>query len=144
MFSIFQKDQYKKSIGFEDVKTAVRLPTEYLLINTMNVGEQDIRIKNTIDISEEETIINKILSIYSEPDKPIIIYGKNSMDNNTIKKYDQLVHLGLKDVYIYYGGLFEWLLLNEIYGDEEFPLNKHGCVDLLKYRPLPLFNKNML
>ena len=83
---------------------------------------------------------NKILYVYSEPDRPIIIYGKNSTDSSAIKKYDQLVKLGIKDVYIYYGGLFEWLLLNELYGNEEFPVTNNSNIDLLQYRPKSLFN----
>ena len=38
-----------------------------------------------------------------------------------MKKYEQLVGLGFINVYIYPGGLFEWLLLQDIYGSDDFP-----------------------
>jgi rhodanese-related sulfurtransferase len=140
MFSIFQKDSYRNSIGFEDIKIAIKSTSKYIIINTLELNQQDILIENTVNVSEEENIINKILYVYSEPDRPIIIYGKNSTDSTALKKYDQLVKLGIKDVYIYYGGLFEWLLLNELYGNEEFPVTNNSNVDLLKYRPKSLLN----
>ena len=140
MFSIFQKDLYRNSIGFEDIKIAIKSTNKYIIINTLELNQQDILIENTVNVSEEENIINKILYVYSEPDRPIIIYGKNSTDSTALKKYDQLVKLGIKDVYIYYGGLFEWLLLNELYGNEEFPVTNNSNIDLLKYRPKSLFN----
>lgn len=140
MFSFYQKDSYRKSIGFEDIKLAIKNRNDYILISTLDVNQQDILIENTLTASEEETIINKILYVYSEPDRPIITYGKNSTDSTALKKYDQLIKLGIKDVYIYYGGLFEWLLLNELYGNEEFPVTNSSSIDLLKYRSKSLFN----
>ena len=38
-----------------------------------------------------------------------------------MKKYDQLIGLGFVNVFIYPGGLFEWLLLQDIYGYDNFP-----------------------
>ena len=36
-------------------------------------------------------------------------------------------------MYIYSGGLFEWLLLQDVYGKDEFPTM--GCeLDILKYK----------
>ena len=85
--------------------------------------------------NNEEEVINNMLNDYNVPNKPIAIYGKNTSDKSVEKKYDQLLKYGFKELYIYYGGLFEWLLLNEIYGYEEFPLNKnHSNIDILKYR----------
>ena len=84
------------------------------------------------------TRINNILNDYRIPDMPIVVYGKNCADMSVEKKREQLLGFGLKDVFIYYGGLFEWLLLNELYGDEEFPLQGNKCgnhADILKYRP---------
>lgn len=139
MFSIFQSKS-KERIGFEDIKITITNPTKYILINTLNIGEQDILIKNTIYYSEEENLINTLINNYNIPDKPIIIYGRNCCDNSVEKKYDQLIKLGLREIFIYYGGLFEWLLLNELYGNEEFPLNgEHSKIDILKYRPINSF-----
>jgi len=46
---------------------------------------------------------------------------------------NQLANLGLKNVKVYYGGLFEWLCLQEIYGAELFPTTSQET-DLLKYK----------
>jgi len=77
--------------------------------------------------------MNKIIDTFNY-DK-IYIYGKNYMDISTNKKYEQLLSLGLKNVYIYGGGLFEWLLMQDIYGDECFPTTSKE-LDILKFRPI--------
>ena len=57
-----------------------------------------------------------------------------------LKKMMKIIKFGHSNVFIYYGGLFEWLLLNELYGNEEFPLNKdHNSIDILLYRPSSTF-----
>ena len=61
----------------------------------------------------------------------IIVYGMNSTDETIVKKYDQLIGLGFTNVYIYLGGLFEWLLLQDIYGLEEFTTTSKQ-LDILK------------
>ena len=63
----------------------------------------------------------------------IVIYGENCTDSKVIEKYNQLYKLGLTNLYVYIGGLFEWLLLQDIYGDEEFPTTSK-IVDILKYK----------
>ena len=37
-------------------------------------------------------------------------------------------------VYLYLGGLFEWLLLQDIYGFDDFPTTSRQ-LDILKYKP---------
>ena len=64
----------------------------------------------------------------------IIIYGLNSNDEKVYSKYEQLVKLGAKHVYIYNGGMFEWLLLQDVYGRELFPTTLRE-LDILKYKP---------
>ena len=73
----------------------------------------------------------------------IIIYGMNSCDISTIKKYDQLIGIGFYNVYIYQGGLFEWLILQDIYGKELFPTTSSES-DFLKYKGSSHFNIKML
>jgi len=68
------------------------------------------------------------------PDKKIIVYGKNDLDLSPDLKYDQLLHCGLVEVFIYHGGMFEWLLLQDIYGVSLFPTTK-GLLDILKFKP---------
>jgi hypothetical protein len=41
------------------------------------------------------------------------------------------------------GGIFEWLMLQDIYGEEMFPTNKKE-LDILKYKPVPILNISLL
>lgn len=127
-----------KKIGFEDVQYAISRQNQFILINTINTNEQDCLIKNTIDIFLEEKKINEIMDNYLFKQYKIIIYGKNSTDSSVEKKYNQLIGLGFHEVYIYYGGLFEWMLLQDIYGKEEFPTTSI-IIDILKYKPMKIF-----
>ena len=68
----------------------------------------------------------------------IIIYGKNVNDISIYKKYTQLVELGFENVYVYPGGMFEWLLLQDIYGDDLFKTTAKE-LDILKYKPINQF-----
>lgn len=121
-------------INFEDVQHAIQYSNEYLIINTLPLTEQDILIQGTIRGFQEEHIINEMLTKSNVPDKKVVLYGKHANDETTLKKYKQLISLGIADVFIYSGGLFEWLLLQDIYGEKSFPTTKK-TLDLLKYRP---------
>ena len=57
----------------------------------------------------------------------------NSCDNSLIKKYNKLNKLGFSQIYVYPGGIFEWLLLQDIYGEDSFPTTKKE-LDILKYK----------
>ena len=102
-----------------------------LFINTLDYSKQDCLIKNTIHASKEEEILNKYLK--DNISIKILIYGENCIDNKVITKYNQLYKLGFTNLYVYIGGLFEWLLLQDIYGDDEFPTSSK-IIDLLKYK----------
>jgi hypothetical protein len=101
-----------------------------LLINTLNYDKQECLIKNSIVASSEEDIVNKYLK--TNKSIKIVIYGENCSDNKVIYKYNQLYKLGFVNIYVYLGGIFEWLLLQDIYGDEEFPTTSK-ILDILKY-----------
>lgn len=101
-----------------------------LLINTLDNDKQECLIKNTISASNEEDLINKYLK--RNKSIKILIYGENCSDNKVISKYNQLYKLGFVNLYVYLGGIFEWLLLQDIYGDDEFPTTSK-IIDLLKY-----------
>ena len=73
----------------------------------------------------------------------IIIYGKNAHQTKLFKKYEQLLKLGFINVYIYPGGLFEWLCLQDIYGKENFPTTTDE-LDILKFKAPSIFNDNLL
>lgn len=121
-------------VNFEFIKNNM-YNNEYIIINTLQENNQNILISNTLSIENEIKKLNTYIK--QNNNIKIIIYGENSNDNNIIKKYNQLERLGFKNIYIYLGGLFEWLLLNEIYGEENFPIinkNNELIIDLLKYK----------
>jgi len=107
---------------------------KYAIINTLDKNLQTCLIQNTIPICDEENVINSILKDKYSNIITIIIYGLNSNDDGVYSKYDQLVKLGIKNVFIYTGGMFEWLLLQDVYGRELFPTSSKE-LDILKYKP---------
>ena len=137
LYTWFHKKTARK-IGFEDVKYAIAHENSFLLINTLPVSEQKCLIKTTLDWNLEEQTLNEMLNQYST-NRRIIVYGRNSADTTVEKKYEQLMQLGFTDVSMYSGGLFEWMLLQDIYGDAEFPTTSRE-LDVLKYRPHKTFD----
>jgi len=133
--------QSMQKINFEDIQTACKNPEIYLLINTLPESEQNCLIVNTVQAQKEEQIINH--HMYSSKRIRILIYGRNSSDEKVYKKYDQLVKLGFSNVFIYLGGLFEWLMLQDIYGYDEFPTTIKQ-IDFLKYKPPPKLNISLI
>lgn len=122
-----------QKVNFENIQEMLKIPSpsEYVLINTLPSNQQDCLINTTIIASNEESVINKHLNNKNKNIK-IIIYGKNCNDSKLHQKYTQLQTLGFSNIYIYIGGLFEWLLLQDIYGASEFPTTSRQ-LDILKY-----------
>ena len=120
-----------QKVNFENIQEMIKTSTGYVLINTLPLNQQDCLIPTTILASDEETVINKHLNNKNKNIK-IIIYGKNCSDSKLNQKYTQLHGLGFSNIYIYVGGIFEWLLLQDIYGASEFPTTSKQ-LDLLKY-----------
>ena len=123
-------------VSYEDIQMIVyrnnHIPHSTILINTLPPSLQHCLIKTTVDIRIEEQLMNKCLM--SNPNVMIIIYGKNSTDITILHKYEQLVKLGFTNVHIYTGGIFEWMLLHEIYGKDLFKITRYE-IDILRYRP---------
>ena len=134
--------QSTQKINFEDVQYVMNNSQSHLLINTLNDTEQECLIVNTTNIKNEETLMNKLLQSGSK-NINIIVYGRNCNDDKIYIKYNQLKSLGFYNVYVYVGGLFEWLMLQDIYGDKEFPTTKKE-LDFLKYKPNKVLNIQLL
>ena len=118
-----------KKINYEDIQYAIK--NNHIIINTIDENNQTCLIKGTLNINEELSFFNN-----KNIDKSvkIIIYGINSTDDTVFKKYNQLLSLGFINTYIYIGGLFEWLLLQDIFDEENFPTISIEPVDILKYK----------
>lgn len=128
-------------IGFNDVTFALENPSSFVLINTLPITQQNCLIKNTIISNNEETIVNHYLT--SNKNINIIVYGRNSNDNDLEKKCNQLIQLGFKNVFGYTGGLYQWLLHQDIYGDEIFPTTSK-CNDMLLYKETTYFQSYLI
>lgn len=133
-FNLFKSNEKNNKIGYEDVLHAINNVQKHLLINTLSNDLQNCLIKTTLSVDNETYILNQIIEKNEFKDKTIIIYGANSIDDNVEKKYKQLLELGFTNIYIYNGGIFEWLLLQDIYGQENFPTTS-TMLDILKYKP---------
>lgn len=117
-------------ISYEDMNNILN-NSNYLIINTLPSNLQNCLIKNTINIQDEEKIINKNLN---NKYINIVVYGINCCDDLLNKKCNQLINLGFKNIYVYVGGMFEWLLMQDIYGNDLFETTNTE-LDILKYKP---------
>jgi hypothetical protein len=117
--------------NYDDVRQS-----QCLLIHTME--DESILIDRTLTIEKETTKINSLLADHNY-DIHIIIYGKNVDDYEIlIQKRVQLLKLGFRNVWFYPGGLFEWILLRDVFGTRQFPTTA-DAKDLIKYRPKSAF-----
>ena len=123
-------------INFESLQKIITSSNnEFLIISTLENDNQECLITNTLSPNEEIENINKYIK--SNKNIKIVIYGENCSDSKVISKYNQLYKLGFTKLYVYIGGLFEWLLLQDIYGEDEFPTTTK-IVDILKYKGISI------
>jgi hypothetical protein len=131
-----------QKLNFEDMKSVLQNRDKYVIINTLPADEQDCLIAYTTHSRQEEEIINAMLNERKKYPmgpppmgaKTIVCYGRNANDEKAYKKAEQLVKLGFSRVYFYPAGLFEWMLLQDIYGADEFPTTRLER-DIIKFRP---------
>ena len=139
---IIKKPQ-NRYVNYEDLQQIQTTNTRgYFFINTLPYNEQTCLIRNTVAANEEENLVNVRLKNAPKNRIHFFIYGRNSSDQTVGRKYSQLTKMGYTNVFIYSGGLFEWLLLQDIYGEENFPTTSKE-LNILKYKQ-PSFMKNTL
>lgn len=143
-FNLFNnQNTHNNKIGYEDVLYSIENSPKYILINTLESNLQHCLIKTTLSIENETNVLNKIIDKSQFKEVSIVIYGCNTVDISVDKKYKQLIDLGFPNVYIYSGGMFEWLLLQDIYGQDNFPTTSLD-LDILKYKPRRKLNVPLL
>ena len=143
-FNLFNnQNTHNNKIGYEDVLYSIENSPKYILINTLESNLQHCLIKTTLSIENETNVLNKIIDKSQFKEVIIVIYGCNTVDISVDKKYKQLIDLGFPNVYIYSGGMFEWLLLQDIYGQDNFPTTSLD-LDILKYKPIRKLNVPLL
>ena len=116
-------------INFRDMQYAIN--NNLLIVNTLENNNQECLIKNTLSTEREIELLNYYIN--NNKSIKIVIYGENSCDNKIVNKYNQLFELGLKNIYVYIGGLFEWLMLQDIFGEDEFPTTTK-ITNILKFQ----------
>jgi hypothetical protein len=130
-------------INFEDVQAIIGVNSVnsssnnsgMIIISTLPSEFQKCVIRGTIPAENEEALMNNIISgkdVRGE-NVAVVVYGKNATDDTVTEKYEQLIKLGMPRVCIYTGGMFEWLLLQDVYGAELFPTTGNE-LDILRYR----------
>ena len=119
----------KSLINFECMQQQIN-SKNILIINTLSEDKQHCLIINTIHAKEEVKQVEKGL----KDNLSCVIYGMHYYDTTLVRKYQQLKNLGAEEIFVYGGGMFEWLLLQDIYGNEEFPTTGRE-LDILKYKP---------
>ena len=132
-----------KYVNYEDIQRiqGSRHPG-YFLINTLPYEEQNCLIQGTVKATDEEQLINERLKSTDKSRVHFLIYGRNSIDDTVNRKYAQITKMGYNNVFIYSGGLFEWLLLQDIYGEDNFTTTASE-INILKYKP-PSFMRNSI
>ena len=121
------------SVSYEDVQYA---QLHHVIISTLPTTEQHLLIDKTVPCHEEIKCVELAISKKT----PIVIYGRHNNDVTVQKKYEQIKKLG-GNAYMYPGGLFEWLLLQDFYGNEYFKTTTYTkSMDLLKYKPSNILN----
>ena len=124
-------------ISFEDMQECCRNPDQYMLISTLHEDMQGCLIPGTTPAGDEEIVLNELMK--TSRGARLVVYGTNCNDESVYAKYNQLTKCGFTDVSLYPGGMFEWLLLRDTFGEEEFPVTK--CeLDILRYKPGRSFN----
>lgn len=120
-WSFFNNTKHIKKVNFKHVLSVQsNLSETNIIINTLSVNEQNCLIEKTLLCDFEEKVMNELLSNGKIENCHIVVYGKNCNDITVEKKCKQLVNLGVGDVCVYQGGMFEWCLLQDVFGDEMF------------------------
>jgi hypothetical protein len=130
-------NQIIKKVSFQDIQYA-QSNERILIISTLPEQDQSILIYKTTPITMEIQQVENAIKTKNT----IIIYGKNGNDETIYFKYNQISKLG-GIVYLYIGGLFEWLLLQDIYGSENFKTT-NKTLDILRFKPNNVLNTNYI
>ena len=124
-----------KKVNYEDVQSSMGVA---LLISVFGNEEQSVLIEGTIRCEDEVAAVEDAI----KRKFPIIVYGRHANDEKALAKCVQLMSLG-SNAYLYGGGLFEWLLLQDVYGAELF-LTNGTTIDHLQYKAPSILSKRYL
>ena len=118
-------------VSFSEMQQHIMVNSPSIIISTLPVNKQHCLIPRTVSPKDEEKVINETIS--KDKNAIVIVYGTNCNDLSVDRKHKQLIGLGLANAKIYTGGMFEWLCLQEIFGETNFP-SDGSELDLLLYQ----------
>ena len=123
-------------IGFQDVQYALQPMNRmgFVLVHTLPPAQQSCLIQGTLRAEQEEAQLNQMLKNGAHRHTHILVYGKHACDETAVNRVTHLRSLGFTEVYHYVGGLFEWLVLQDTFGDNQFPTSGKES-DLLRFMP---------
>ena len=117
--------------SYEDI---LKQKKSIVLINTLPGDCQACLITDTINAKDEEAHLNRMMQ-RGQLTHTIIVYGRNCTDRTSYRKMEQLIKLGFDNTMVYPGGMLEWLLLQDAYGDKAFSTTAF-CADIMIYGPM--------
>lgn len=119
-----------QKINYEYLQDEIKNQNSFI-ISTLPLEKQTCLIKGTLSPEREVEVLNEHLK--TNTSLKLIIYAMNACDESISIKCHQLLKLGYTNLHVYMGGLFEWLLLQDIYGEDMFPTTTF-CQDHLKFK----------
>lgn len=128
-------------IRFVGPNTITNPTTPLLLLATPSTDSTPWRIRNTVSPADEERQINRLIETKNDDHTrkvEIVYYGLNSTDPVPEAQARKLLQYGL-GASVFRGGLFEWGLLRESFGDSTYGIDNNGsdrnivfnCLDFL-------------
>ena len=126
--------QSLSKVNYECPKEIISNNVNGLLVCTLKEDKERFGIVRTVPIDKEEDCINNLINKRNY-NIVIVLYGENMYDPTVISKYNQLRNIGFVNCYIYFGGLFEWFLLQDVYGCEMFPTKNTPLNGCLQFKP---------
>lgn len=118
--------------SYEDV-LAAKTSNGALFVNTLDSRQQDCLILDTTTARDEEQVLNGLIESGATQNQ-IVVYGRNCTDKSPYRKAEQLRSHGFGTVAVYPGGMLEWCLLQDAYGEKAFPTTMK-CDDLMCFSP---------
>ena len=120
------------SIGSEDLKLLMRKHNAHLF-NGLPIGYTNCNIKGTVD---PENAKEYIKNLNKEKDL-VIVYCANATCSASHSFASKELR-GFKNKFLYTGGLYEWLLLQNFYSEKKFPtIGKCKLETMKDYKHLP-------
>lgn len=120
---------HSAEVSFTGPNTITNPGTPLLLLAAPSVDTQPWRIAGTLGAEQEERQINRLAENKEQGGKldgtRVVYYGLNSTDTAPDTQAKKLAKFGV-EASVYRGGLLEWGLLRDVFGDTPYGLVNIG------------------